>query len=105
MGFGRSPPKKWPEREGHLKKIREEGRSRKILPLLEGGRGKKISCLGGSCSFLMTLQKIPPAPPYLVKNERSLKRANFPFFLFLCGYEFLNMGLYFPLCFRNRLLS
>jgi len=51
------------ERGGHLKKIREREGSRKILPLLEGGRGKKFSYWGGSCNFLMTLQKIPPAPP------------------------------------------
>ena len=41
MGFGGSPPKKWPEREGHLKKIREKGGPRKILPLLEGGSWEK----------------------------------------------------------------
>ena len=30
------------EGEGHLKKIREKGESRKILPLLEGGSWEKI---------------------------------------------------------------
>ena len=64
MGFGGSPKKNGLEGRGHLKKIREKGWSRKILPLLEGGRGKNlVTGGGGSCNFLMTLQKIPPAPP------------------------------------------
>ena len=58
------PGKKRPWRGGHLKKSKGKGGSRKILRLLEWGRGKKISYWGGgSCNFLMTLQKIPPAPP------------------------------------------
>jgi len=57
---------------GRLKKIREKGGSRKILPLLEGGRGKKISYWGGSCNFLMTLQKMngPLRRPHNCKPGR-----------------------------------
>jgi len=40
-----------------------------------GVMGKNLITEGGSCNFLMTLQKIPPAPPFLVKNERSLRGA------------------------------
>ena len=73
MGFGGGGHRKKNGLEGGpSKKNKEKGGSRKILPLLEGGRGKKFSYWGGSCNFLITLQKIPPAPPYLVKNERSL---------------------------------
>ena len=57
---------------GHLKKKKEKGGSRKILPLLEGGRGKKCSYWGESCNFLMTLQKIPPAPPTSLKMNGPL---------------------------------
>ena len=32
---------------GPSKENKGKGGSRKILPLLEGGRGKKFSCLGG----------------------------------------------------------
>ena len=63
MGYGGGHRKKNGLEGGHLKKVREKGGSRKILPLLEGGHGKKFSyCGGGSCNFLMTLKKIPPAP-------------------------------------------
>ena len=62
MGFEGVTQENDLERGGHLKKIREREGSRKILPLLEGGRGKTFSYLGGSCNFLMTLQNIPPAP-------------------------------------------
>ena len=56
--------KKRPYRGGHLKKIREKGGHVKYYLYWRGGRGKKISYLGGgSCNFLMPLQKIPPAPP------------------------------------------
>ena len=58
------PPKKMALKGGPSKKNKGKGGSRKILPLLERGRGKKFSYWGrGSCNFLMTLQKIPPAPP------------------------------------------
>ena len=63
MGFGGGHPKKNGLKGGPSKKIKGKGRSRKILPLLGGGRGKKFSYWGESCNFLMTLQKIPPAPP------------------------------------------
>ena len=61
---GGSPKKKKNGLEGGLsKKNKGKGGPRKISPLLEGARGKKFSYWGGSCNFLMTLQKIPPAPP------------------------------------------
>ena len=41
MGFGGVTPKKTALKGGHLKKIREKGGSRKILPLLEGGSWEK----------------------------------------------------------------
>ena len=64
MGFGGGgSPKKNGLEGGPSKKIRENGGSRKILPLLDGGSWEKFSYWGGSCNFLMTLQKIPPAPP------------------------------------------
>ena len=37
---------------GPSKKNKGKGGSHKILPLLEGSRGKKFSYLGGSCNFL-----------------------------------------------------
>ena len=65
MGLGGGvTEKKTALKGGPSKKNKGKGGSRKILPLLEGGRGKKFSDWGpGSCNFLMTLQKIPPAPP------------------------------------------
>ena len=65
MGFagGGVTEKKTALKGGPSKKLREKGGSRKILPLLEGSRGKNLVTGGGSCNFLMTLQKIPPAPP------------------------------------------
>ena len=71
MGFGGGSPAL---KGGSSKKNKGKGGSRKIFPLLEGVVGKKLVTGGGSCNILMTLQKIPPAPPYLVKNERSLNR-------------------------------
>ena len=61
--------------------------------------GKNLVAWRGSCSLLMTLQKIPPAPPYLVKNERSLisqtqkcaKKSHLGLFkspLFVCSLRF-----------------
>ena len=48
---------------GPSKKDKGKGGSRKILPLLEEGSWEKnLVAGGGSCNFLMTLQKIPPAP-------------------------------------------
>ena len=40
----------------------------------EGGRGQEKTNrkLGGSYNFQITLLPIPPAPPYPIKNERSL---------------------------------
>ena len=68
MGFGGVTPKKTALKGGHLKKIT----SRKILPLLEGGRGKKISYLGGGVmQHSNDTSKNSTSPPYLVKNERS----------------------------------
>ena len=58
-------PKKPALKGGPSKKNMGKGGSHKILPLLEGGPGKNLVTWGGggSCNFLMTLQKIPPAPP------------------------------------------
>ena len=42
VGFGGSPEKNGLEGGGHLKKNKGKGRSRKILPLLEGGVVGKI---------------------------------------------------------------
>ena len=47
VGFGGGHRKKG----GHVKKIREKGGSPKILPLLEGCRGKKFSYWGGHATF------------------------------------------------------
>ena len=33
---------------------------------------KNVVMGGGGMQLSNTLQKIPPAPPYLIKNERSL---------------------------------
>ena len=64
VGFGGVTPMKTALKGGPSKKNKGKGGSRKILPLLVGSRGKKFSYLGGgACNFLMTLQKIPPAPP------------------------------------------
>ena len=57
--------------------------------------GKNLVTGGGSCNFLMTLQKIPQAPPYLVRNERSLivekKKIHFQMTLSLSStLSFLN---------------
>ena len=62
MGFGGSPKKKTALKGGPSKKNKGKGGSPKILPLLEGGRGKKFS-YWGVYNFLMTLQRIPQAPP------------------------------------------
>ena len=61
VGFGGGHQKKnGLEGGGHLKKVREKGGHVKYYVYWRGVVGKK---LGGSCNFLMTLQKIPPAPP------------------------------------------
>ena len=72
MGFGGVTPKKMALKGGHLKKIRDKGGSRKILPLLEGWSREKISCLGGVMQLSNDTSKNSTSPPYLVKNERSL---------------------------------
>ena len=48
----------------------------KKFTFIEGGQGKKMMAEGGSCNFLMTVHKIPPAPPptHLVKDEQSLRK-------------------------------
>ena len=69
---GVTEKKKTALKGGHLKKIREKGGSRKILPLLEGGRGKKFSYWGGVMQFSNDTSKNSTNLPYLVKNERSL---------------------------------
>ena len=41
-----------------------------------GGHAKKIGNWGGGLyNFQITLLQIPPAPPYPIKNERSLRRV------------------------------
>ena len=62
MGFGGVTPKKTALKGGHLKKIREKGGHVKYYLYWRGVMGKNL-VTGGSCNFLMTLQKIPPAPP------------------------------------------
>ena len=57
---------------GHLKKIREKGGSRKILPLLEGGSWEKNLVTGGVMQLSNDTSKNSTRSPYLVKNERSL---------------------------------
>ena len=55
---------------------REGGGHQKKIVLLGGGGGacgKKLHARGGSYSFVVAINQIPPAPPVLVKNERSLK--------------------------------
>ena len=51
MGFEGVTEKKTALKGGPSEKIREKGGSRKILPLLEGGRGKKFSYWGGHATF------------------------------------------------------
>ena len=75
MGFGgRGSPKKNGLEGGSSKKNKGEGGSRKILPLLEGGRGKKL-VTGGVMQLSNDTSKNSTSPPYLVKNERSLIKA------------------------------
>ena len=56
-----------------------EGGHRKKITFIGGGVVRKNLVTGGSCNFLLTLQKIPPAPPtsskingpnYLIITER-----------------------------------
>ena len=47
------------------------GVTQKNLPLLGGAMGKNL-LIEGAMQLLNDSSKIPPAPPYLVKNERSL---------------------------------
>ena len=75
--LGGSPPQKMAIKGGPSKKIREKGGSRKILPLLEGGRGIKFSCLWGVMQPSNDTSKNCTSPAYLVKNERSLRVDNF----------------------------
>ena len=51
MGFGGVTQKKTALKGGPSKKNKGKGGSRKILPLLEGGRGKKFSYWGGHATF------------------------------------------------------
>ena len=68
MGFGGVTEKKnGLEGGGHLKKIREKGGHVKYYLYWRGVVGKNLVTGGGSCHFLMTLQKIPPALPTLKK--------------------------------------
>ena len=48
---------------------------KKIVPAWGGGQVEKNCMLGGgggSYSFVVAINQIPPAPPMLIKNERSL---------------------------------
>ena len=53
MGFGGgvSPKKKMAIERGPSKENKGKGGSRKILPLLEGGRGKNLVAWGGHATF------------------------------------------------------
>ena len=55
--------------------MREKGGSRKILPLLEGGSWEKNLVMGGVMQLSNDTSKNSTSPPYLVKNERSLIKA------------------------------
>ena len=76
----RGHPKKIVIKGGPSTKNKGEGGSRKILPLLEGGRGKKFSCLGGGGVMQLSsdTSKKFTSPPYFVKNERSLSLLVLP---------------------------
>ena len=50
-------------KEGPSKKNKGKGGSRKILPLLEGGRGKKFSCLEGVMQPSNDTSKNSTSPP------------------------------------------
>ena len=69
---GGSPKKKKALKGGPSKKNKGKRGSRKILPFLEGGRGKKFSYWGGVMQLSNDTSKNITSPPYLVKNERSL---------------------------------
>ena len=56
MGF-------WGLEGGPSKKNKGKGGSRKILPLLEGGRGKKISYWGGVMQLPNVTSKNSTSPP------------------------------------------
>ena len=73
MGFGGVTEKKKALKGWHLKKIREKGGSPKILPLLEGGSWEKNLVTGGVMQLSNDTSKNSTSPPYLVKNERSLR--------------------------------
>ena len=63
VGFGGVTPKKMAIERGPSKKNKGKGGSRKILPLLEGGRGKKFSCLGGVMQHSNDTSKNSTTPP------------------------------------------
>ena len=50
-----------------------KGGSPEKIPLLEGGHGKKSSYWGGVMQLSNDTSKNSTSPPYLVKNERSLR--------------------------------
>ena len=52
------------------------GLPKKLLWWGGGGMRKKSEIGGGSYNFQITLLQIPPAPPYPIKNERSLRMLN-----------------------------
>ena len=52
------------------------GHQKKIVLLGGGPCGKKLHARGGSYSFVVAINQIPPAPPLLIKNERSLDIFN-----------------------------
>ena len=63
MGFGGGvTQRKTALKGGHLKKNKGKGGSRKILPFLEGDRGKNL-VTGGVMQLSNDTSKIPPAPP------------------------------------------
>ena len=75
MGFGGVTRKKTALKGGASKKLREKGGHVQYYLYWRGGRGKNL-ITGGVMQLSNDTSKNSTSPPYLVKNERSLRGKN-----------------------------
>ena len=72
---------------------------------------KKSEIGGGSYNFQITLLQIPPAPPYPIENERSLRKTVLktqlsPFFFRVpCAMITAQSSVADPVCYVSFLVS
>ena len=87
------------------------GAFQKITLMRGGGMQKKSEIGGGSYNFQITLLQIPPAPPYRIENEQSLRKTVLktqlsPFFFRVpCAMITAQSSVADPVCYVSFLVS